>query len=134
MRSAGSQSAETGRHDRAGKTGLRVSQPATDQGAPEVSRRSPCPVDIDAHSRSQSVDLLDRIGADGESPQIEIPGRPGRAPPGILALRCDHADFRYDLAVVKRRDADREAVSELEARDQVFAQRKPEPGIGKVHQ
>src|SRR5262249_16620919 len=97
-----------------------------------LSRCSSRPIRVDAHAWPQTVDLLHRIGANGEGPQIEIAGSAGRTPAGIFALGGDDLDFGNDPAVAESRDTDREAIAELEPGHQILAQRKPDPGVAEV--
>jgi hypothetical protein len=79
------------------------------------------PIGIDLIPRPQPIDLFDRIGAIRKGAQIEIAGRPNRAPAGIFAFRLDHAQFCRNLA--ERRNIDREPAPQLS--DQILAQEKP---------
>src|SRR5690348_5523913 len=78
------------------------------------------PVQIGAHAWTQLGDLLDRVSADRERAQVEIAGCAGGAPARIFALGGNQPDFDRDAAVGECRDADIEAVADLQRPDEIL--------------
>jgi hypothetical protein len=92
------------------------------------------PVGIDAHARPQPGHGLDGVSADLEGAQVEVAGRAGRAPAGILATRGDLAYLDGDGLVAQGRRAHVEAVANLEVLHEVFAQVEAQPDVAEIDQ
>ena len=92
------------------------------------------PGDDRAHPRAQAFDRLQRHRADLKGPQIEIAGRPRRAPGCILSLNIDHGHaHRYDLRL-ERGNGDVERIADLQSAKQILPQVESEPDILGVDQ
>src|SRR5438105_6979929 len=90
------------------------------------------PFHIRAHAGPQLRHLLDRIGADGECPQVEIAGGAGGAPARVFALGGDEPDLDGDAAVTQCWNSHVEAVADLEILDQVLTQIEVHPQVVEV--
>src|SRR5262245_12081155 len=119
--------------DRAAASAIRARRPAGIRASPFVSFPHP-PIEIGTHARPQLRHLVDRVGADRERAQVEITGRPGRAPACIFALGGDQLNLNGDAAVTKRRYTHPEAVTDLQALDQILTQVEVDPQVAKIDQ
>src|SRR5262245_45031287 len=115
-------------HDRAAATATRAGRPArTRASRPAASALAP--FHVGAHAGAQLRHLFDRIGADRERPQVEIPGGAGGAPACVLALGRNELDLDGDAAVAERGNAHVEPLAELQRLYQVLAQIEVDPEI-----
>src|ERR1700722_16184386 len=101
---------------------VRVSMPKAMQGT-KTARTSATP------SRGEG---RNGIGAHLEGPEVEVAGRPRRAPSRIFAARLDKLDLGLDFLVPERWRTHFEPVADLEPLDQIFAQIEPQPDVIEV--
>src|SRR5258708_8528056 len=117
--------------DRAAAIAIRVLRPAR---IPAAAALSSAPVQIGAHAGPQLRHLVDRISADREGAKVEVAGGAGGAPTRIFSLGGDQLDLDCDAAVTECRNADVEAVANLERLYQVLAQVQVDPEVAKIDQ
>src|ERR1700722_6996103 len=90
------------------------------------------PFGVNAHSRPKRGKGRNGIGAHLEGPEVEVAGRPSRAPTRIFATRLDKLDLRLDFLVAERGCAHFEPVADLQPLDQILAQIEPKPDVVEV--
>src|SRR5215471_7889231 len=92
------------------------------------------PVDEDRHSRTQSLDFLDRAGAHLEGLDI-VPARLARGAPGrVLALGTDVVDGESDIPTAERGHPPGDLRIDLDCRELVFAQVEYDPHVVEIDQ
>src|SRR3984957_9402098 len=92
------------------------------------------PLGINAHARPKRGEGRNGIGAHLEGPEVEVAGRPRRAPTRIFATRLDKLDLRLDFLVPECGRAHLESVADLEPLDQILAEIEPQPDVVEVVQ
>src|SRR5258708_14463353 len=100
------------RRGRAAASAIRARRPAGIRASPSASFARP-PIQIGTHAGPQLRHLVDRVGADRESAQVEIAGRPSSTPACILALGRDQLDLDGYATVGERRYTHIEAGADL---------------------
>src|SRR5262249_18696735 len=112
---------------------IRAPRPTEIRIWPSASFACP-PVQINAHARPQLRHLVDRIGANRESPKVEIAGRPGGTPARVFALGGNQLNLDSDTPIAKRRYTHTEAVADLQLLDEIFAKVEVDPKVAQVDQ
>src|ERR1700733_8011824 len=90
------------------------------------------PLGVNAHPRPKGGEGRNGIGAHLEGPEVEVAGRPRRAPTRIFATRLDKLDLRFDFLVAERGRAHFEPVADLEPLDQILTEIEPQPDVVEV--
>src|SRR3954465_5673452 len=124
---------EAAARDHETANGTRAARPAGIRALIQASWPGP-PAEIGAHSRSKLGYRLHWIGADRKRPQVESPGGARGPPARIFALGRDELDLNRDGAVPECRNADIEAIADLEAFHEILAKIEMHPEIGQIDQ